>query len=89
MVTLPPSVEAPATDRLVSAVVPPTAPPNVVAPVPVLVRLNAPSTAPVRPSVPVPEATVRLPPSVVIPATDTLLLVVVSVSLPPIVTGPA
>ena len=72
--------------RLVSGVVLPTAAVNVVVPVLFTASAFAPSTAPVNVVLPVPVDTVRSLNSVVAPVKETLLLVVASVALKPLMT---
>ena len=81
MVTLPARVVVPApVIRLVSAVVPPTTPPKLVAPPPLRVKANAPFSVPPTPTLPEPAVTTVAPVRVVLPAIETSLLVVVSVA---------
>ena len=71
-------VAVPARVSPVRAVEPPTAEENKVVPVPVRVRVAAPSTAPVKVTAAVPAAKVELEPRLNAPATAMALFVVVS-----------
>jgi len=88
VITLPVSVVVPPASvvRLVRGVVAPTAELKSVAPLLSAVSACAPSTAPVKVILPEPALTVRSPLRVVVPATETALLVVASALVAAMVT---